>query len=107
MHFSSRSGRAALVVAHPSHELRIHGWLEQTRPRVCILTDGAGRSGEPRLHRTSEVLLRTGAIPGAIYGRLTDREIYAAILDQDSELFAGLVEELAQMFVDEQIEYVV
>jgi len=102
----SQNSRAALVVAHPSHELRIHSWLEQTRPLVCILTDGAGRSGEPRLHRTSEVLFRTGATPGPIYGRLTDLEVYAAILNQDSKLFAGLVEELAQMFVDEQIECV-
>ena len=107
MHFSPRSGRAALVVAHPSHELRIHGWLEQTRPYVCILTDGGGRSGEPRLSRTSEVLDRAGATRGKIYGRLTDLEVYAAILNGDSELFAGLVEELCEAFVAEQIEYVV
>ena len=99
--------RAALVVAHPSHELRIHGWLEQTRPYVCVLTDGGGRSGEPRLSRTSEVLARAGATQGVIYGRLTDLEVYAAILKGDSELFAGLVEELAEAFVEEQIDYVV
>ena len=107
MHLSSRSGRTALVVAHPSHELRIHGWLEQTRPYVCILTDGGGRSGEPRLSRTSEVLDRVGATQGAIYGRLTDLEVYAAILKGDSELFAGLVEELCEAFVAEEIDYVV
>ena len=107
MHLSSRSGRAALVVAHPSHELRMHGWLEQTRPYVCILTDGGGRSGEPRLSRTSEVLDRAGATQGMIYGRLTDLEVYAAILKGDSELFAGLVEELCEAFVSEQIDYVV
>jgi hypothetical protein len=103
----SQLGRAALVVAHPSHELRVHGWLEQTRPYVCILTDGGGRSGEPRLSQTSEVLTRAGATQGAIYGRLTDLKVYSAILNADSELFAGLVEELAQAFVTEQIEYVV
>jgi len=107
MHLSPRSGRAALVVAHPSHELRIHGWLEQSRPYVCILTDGGGRSGEPRLSRTSEVLDRVGATQGVIYGRLTDLEVYAAILNGDSELFAGLVEELCEAFVTEQIDYVV
>src|SRR5215475_5586743 len=103
----SQNSRAALVVAHPSHELRIHGWLEQTRPYVYILTDGAGRSGEPRLSRTSEVLDRAGANQGTIYGRLTDLEVYAAILNGDSELFARLVEELCEAFVAEQIEYVV
>ncbi len=107
MHLSPRSGRAALVVAHPSHELRIHGWLEQARPYVCILTDGGGRSGEPRLSRTSEVLERAGATRGTIYGRLTDLEVYAAILNGDSELFARLVEELCETLVAEQIEYVV
>jgi len=107
MHLSSRSVRAALVIAHPSHELRIHGWLEQTRPYVCILTDGGGRSGEPRLSRTSEVLDRVGATQGTIYGRLTDLEVYAAIINGDSELFVGLVEELCEAFVAEKIEYVV
>lgn len=107
MTLSQNSTRAALVVAHPSHELRLHAWMEQARPYVCILTDGGGQSGEPRIHRTSEVLDRAGAERGTIYGRLTDLEVYSAILNGDSELFAGLVEELAQAFVAEQIEYVV
>ena len=99
--------RAALVVAHPSHELRMHGWLEQTQPYVCVLTDGAGRSGEPRMTQTSEVLSRAGAKQGAIYGRLTDLEVYSAILDGNSELFSALVQELAQAFVEQRIDYVV
>ena len=107
MTLSWNSSRAALVVAHPSHELRVHGWLEKTRPYVCILTDGGGRSGEVRLPRTSEVLDRVGTTQGAIYGRLSDLEVYSAILSGDATLFAGLAEELAQAFVDEQIEYVV
>ncbi len=101
------STRAALVVAHPSHELCIHGWLQQSRPYVCVLTDGGGRSGQSRLASTSEVLSRIGGVTGSIYGRLTDLQVYAAILNGDSELFVELVEELAQTFVDEQIDYVV
>ena len=89
----SQSARAALVVAHPSHELRVHGWLEQTRPYVCILTDGGGRSGDVRLPRTTEVVAHAGARLGAFYGRLSDLEVYSAILNRDADLFAGLVEE--------------
>ena len=107
MPLPSLSSRAALVVAHPSHELRVHGWLEQAKPYVCVLTDGAGRSGEPRLPRTSEVLSRCGATQGAIYGRLSDLQVYAAVLDGDAKLFDELVEELAQVFVTEKIDYVV
>ena len=103
----SQSARAALVVAHPSHELRVHGWLEQTRPYVCVLTDGGGRSGDVRLPRTTEVVAHAGARQGAIYGRLSDLGVYSAILNRDADLFAGLVEELARAFAEEKIEYVV
>ncbi len=103
----SYPARAALVVAHPSHELRLHGWLEQAQPYVCVLTDGGGRSGEPRLERTTEVLSRAGATQGTIYGRLSDLDVYAAILKGDTDLFAAIVEELAQKFVEQRIEYVV
>lgn len=103
----SYPARAALVVAHPSHELRVHGWMEKARPYVCVLTDGGGRSGESRLDRTTEVLLKVGARPGAIYGQVTDLQVYSAILDGNAELFAGLVEELARAFADQKIEYVV
>jgi len=107
MPLSSYPARAALVVAHPSHELRLHGWLEQAKPYVCVLTDGGGRAGEPRLDRTTEVLSRAGARQGTIYGRLADLEVYSAILNGEVELFTELVEELAQAFVNERIEYVV
>jgi hypothetical protein len=107
MPFPQNPTRAALVVAHPSHELRVHGWLEQAQPYTCILTDGSGRSSEPRLQQTSDVLDRAVATRGVIYGRLTDLDVYSAILGGDSRLFAGLVEELGQAFAEEHIEYVV
>jgi len=107
MPFSQDSRRSALVVAHPSHELCIHGWLQTARPYVCVLTNGGGRSGHSRLAKTSEVISRVGAVQGAIYGRLTDLQVYSAILGNDSDLFVTLVEELAKAFVDEQIDYVV
>jgi hypothetical protein len=72
-----------------------------------VLTDGGGRSGEPRLARTTEVLFRAGARQGAIYGRVSDLEVYAAILKGDADLFAPMVEELAQEFFKQRIEYVV
>ena len=103
----SQSARAALVVAHPSHELRVHGWLSEARPYVCVLTDGGGRSGDVRLPRTSEVLARAGARQGVIYGRLSDLDVYAAILNQEADLFAGIVADLARALAQEKIEYVV
>lgn len=39
-------GNYALCIAHPGHELRLHGFLEQARPFVWILTDGSLRTGQ-------------------------------------------------------------
>ena len=99
--------RAALVVAHPSHELRVHGWMQTARPLVFVLTDGSGRAGEPRMDATTSLLNDIDAQAGSICGRFTDREIYDAFLKGDYSLFIELVEELADEFSRQRIEYVV
>jgi len=98
--------RAALVVAHPGHELMVYGWLEKARPRVFVLTDGSGRSNQSRLGSTSRIISQVGAPPGVIYGRLTDQMAYAAILNHEFELFIDLARELSAGFVAEQIDFV-
>jgi hypothetical protein len=93
--FTTLENRTALVIAHPGHELRVHHWIERTRPLVFVLTDGSGHTGVSRLASTTAVLERAGATPGSVYGRLSDREVYRAILGGDVGLFAGLADELA------------
>lgn len=99
--------RAALVVAHPGHELRVHGWMVLAEPVVCVLTDGSGRSGQSRLVSTTRLLAQCGASQGAFYGRFKDADIYTAILEADFEVFIDLVEELGQALVRDGVEYVV
>lgn len=96
----SNPRRAALVVAHPGHELRVHRWLELARPVVFVLTDGSGSDGVSRLPSTTALLDRAGATAGSIYGRLTDRELYRATLGGDLRLFTALVDELARGLAD-------
>jgi hypothetical protein len=98
--------RGALVVAHPGHELRVYGWLEATRPQVFVLTDGSGRSGHSRLSSTTSLLNGVRAVPGSIYGRLTDVAAYKAILHHDFEVFIDMARELSGRFIDNEIEYV-
>jgi hypothetical protein len=100
------NGMAALVVAHPGHELRVYGWLEAARPCAFVLTDGSGRAGRSRLASTTKILGRVGASRGALYGRLSDVETYRAILNHDSELFVGLARELADALVRLRVDYV-
>jgi hypothetical protein len=95
------------VIAHPGHELRVHGWLEQARPLVFVLTDGSGHTDQGRLAATTEVLRKAGARPGPIYGRLRDRQVYRALLDRDHDEFAVLVDELTEALAREEIACVV
>ena len=103
----SRSKPAALIVAHPSHEARLHGWLEAASPQVYILTDGSGLSGRPTIARAAAYVEQVGAKPGSVFGRFTDRELYGAILEQEIDLFCDLTDELAGEIIEKQFDYVV
>src|ERR1700720_5053233 len=99
--------RAALVIAHPGHELRIHHWLERVKPRGFVLTGGAGPSNRSRLGQTTALLGAVGALRGSIFGHFTDRELYRAILALDADAFVVLAQELAAALDHAGIDYVV
>jgi hypothetical protein len=99
--------RAALVVGHPGHELRVYRWLELHRPLVFVLTDGSGGRGEARIESTATLLNATGARRGSVFGRVSDRRVYEAVLAGDTGFFTSLAEELAEALRAEQIELVV
>ena len=90
---------SALCVAHPGHELRIHEWVCRSQPLVFILTDGSGGSGEPRTGYSAGILRDSGGRAGSIFGQLSDRDAYAAILGQRHATFVNMVRELADGLV--------
>jgi hypothetical protein len=96
--------RAILVIAHPGHELRVHGWLEATGPAVWILTDGSGHTGRSRIDSTTRVLEPTGAVPGPVYGPMSDADLYNAVLGLNHRLFVDLVDKLAAAILHEQVD---
>lgn len=98
---------SALVLAHPGHELLVHGWLERARPVVFVLTDGSGRTGRSRLASTTGVLRRAGARPGAVYGHWSDAALYAVILEGVVQDLYRLVDALAEQLVGLDIDFVV
>jgi hypothetical protein len=95
-----------LFVAHPGHELLIHGWLSRAKPRVCVLTDGAGADGKPRIDFTETLLRDAGAAPGRIFGRFTDLESYTWLFDRRVDVIDALVNEVAEEIASYRIELV-
>lgn len=51
-------GNYALCIAHPGHELRLHGFLEQAKPFVWILTDGSIRTGQDMMMDSIKAISR-------------------------------------------------
>lgn len=99
--------RAALIIAHPGHELRIHHWLERARPLVFVLTDGSGNTKSSRIDSTTEIVKKAGALIGSVYGRFSDKQIYAGILTQNVGMFSAIADEIAEILNREGVEYVV
>jgi hypothetical protein len=98
------SERTILVIAHPGHELRVHGWLEMKRPEVWVLTDGSGRTQRSRIRSTTRVLEATGGVPGPIYGHMTDIDLYKSVLNFEHDRFTAIVDQLAAALIRNNIE---
>jgi hypothetical protein len=107
MTVSSLFTRAALVIAHPGHELRVHGWFSAARPVTHVLTDGSGTSGVSRVSSTEQILRDAGAERGKTFARLSDAEAYRLILDGRPAVFGEIAEALADEFKAEEITCVV
>jgi hypothetical protein len=99
--------KAALVIGHPGHELRVHRWLDLVKPAVFVLTDGSGRTGRSRLPSTTNVLADAGARPGRIYGRFTDTELYETIRRLEVTPLLRVMRELAEALSEPAVDYVV
>ena len=80
-----------LILAHPGHELRIHHWIELHKPVVYLLTDGSGGKMSSRTHYSKDVIDRAGALSGAVFGEISDKDWYDSILNHRSELFLNVI----------------
>jgi hypothetical protein len=98
--------RCALVVAHPGHELVVHSWLSEARPRVLVLTDGSGHGTIGRIDSTARVVDDLDASRGDLFGDHTDHELYAAFLAHDAGFFLRTTDRISAELLDHDIDFV-
>ncbi|QBB70244.1 hypothetical protein ELE36_07635 [Pseudolysobacter antarcticus] len=99
--------RSLLLIGHPGHEFLLYGWVAQTRPIVCILTDGSGMMGTTRIAQSETVLKGLNAPIGPVWGESSDREFYQRILQCDHAFFAATRDRLADCILMHDITTVV
>jgi len=99
--------KSVLIVGHPVHAVQIYGWLEIIKPATMhALTDGSRPSGGTRLEPVIELMDQMNVQRGAVYGRYTDRDIYAAILRRDYGFFISLTEEITAELIRKKTQFV-
>jgi hypothetical protein len=72
-----------------------------------LLTDGSGASGRSRLSSSTALLDRAGGARGPIFGRFSDGAMYRAVLETDTDLFVGIVDEITDVLVRTRVACVV
>lgn len=98
--------KAALIMGHPGHELRILKSLQRFRPRVYIITDGSGSSSSSRVQSSRALLSSFGGKESQILGKFTDRALYQLILDHDIGPLQELMAQISKDLVDGQIDWI-
>jgi hypothetical protein len=96
-----------LILAHPGHELRAYHFLERVCPFVAVMTDGSGSSGTPRVDESLAVLARVGGRPAPVFGLMSDREAYAALMAADARPFLPLLTTIADSLARARVRAVV
>ena len=96
-----------LVLAHPGHELRAYHFLERVCPFVAVMTDGSGANGTPRVDDSRAVLARVGGRPAPVFGFMSDRDAYAALMAADARPFLPLLTTIADWLTRARVRVVV
>jgi hypothetical protein len=99
--------RCALFMAHPGHELFLYGWVRRVKPRVFVVTDGSGHGETSRLSFTKTLLRSIQVKSGSVFGRFTDRQLYAAVLRGQVRWATDLAAELASFLIERQSPIIV
>ncbi|MES2907470.1 MAG: hypothetical protein V4691_10700 [Pseudomonadota bacterium] len=100
-------GHSYFVMAHPGHELRLFGWLQNVHPTVSILTKGSRSGFCGRVDASAKVVEECGAKRGKMFGAIYDRDFYQFVLGNDIQPFHDWIDALRDEFIDASPELVV
>lgn len=100
--------RAALVIAHPAHEIRVLHWLSRVRPHVYILTQGSRSGADSARREASELLIAAhGATIAETWGGALDRDLYDMLLDGEYSKLLQWADALTADFIARAVDLVV
>src|SRR5258708_7235470 len=99
--------RAALIIGHPGHELRLLGWCQRNKPDVFIITDGSGLSGISRFEASVDVIGQIGGRCPQVSPPMTDAKAYAALLTGDFSPIQAFFNETREALLQDGVSTIV
>ena len=81
--------------------------LERVRPSVAVLTDGSGSASTSRIGESRSVIDRIGGSPARVFGALTDRDAYDALMSGRTNRFGELVDAIADEVLAKDVTAIV
>ena len=124
-------GNYALSIAHPGHELRLHGFIEQAKPFTFLLADGSGKDipslftnaqdciynammndlnlspKELASEKWMRILYLSQKVEDSPNQYIKEEEIINEILEQRTGFFIFYINFLATNFIKWNIDYIV
>jgi hypothetical protein len=94
--------KTLLLIGHPGHEIRCHGWMSRAKPQVQVLTTGGGASKTGRLASTKKIVEQAGAKYGDELLTFSDHEVYGFMLNQTVQPLIEWTEGVTQIILKER-----
>lgn len=113
------TGKGALSVAHAGHELRLHGFLEQAKPYMFILTDGSSNVAPPRMGYSQLYISnlfpeqKDSFMTFSLNNRnkeekyITESQLIQEVLAGRTEFCEMYAGEMAHVMIEKKVDYVV
>ena len=87
--------------------MKVFGWISRYKPRVYLLTDGSGRHGVSRVPSTAELLAPLGTSTDRVFGIISDRDLYRAILEGKTSWFVDTLDRITESLIENGIDLMV
>ena len=103
----NKKTKAAMIIAHPGHELRAVKFMRLHKPDVYILTDGSGSRNSSRISKSIEIIESLGAKYVGSLPPLSDADLYRHIINKDAIEIKSIQESIKKEILSSQSNIIV
>ncbi len=105
--FNNKSTKAAVIIGHPGHELRIYKFLKEFTPDVFIITDGSGANNSSRIDNSIRLINALGAKYIDTIQPIPDTLLYEYIIQHNFTAIVALQKSIKALIIQNNYNLIV